>query len=66
MLGRWDSGGAGGNLARVQDEAELQACGVVEDGVGDGGEGVRRRDREQVNVELHGVVGHKGPDESEG
>jgi hypothetical protein len=54
MLGGGDSSGAGGYLTRVQDEAELQAGGVVEDGVGDGSEGVRRRDREQVDVELHG------------
>jgi hypothetical protein len=55
MLGGGNSSGAGGYLARVQDEAELQAGGVVEDGVGDGGEGVRGRDREQVDVELHGI-----------
>jgi hypothetical protein len=55
MLGGGDGSGAGGNLARVQDETELQAGGVVEDGVGDGGGGVRRRDREQVDVELHGA-----------
>jgi hypothetical protein len=55
MLEGGNSSGAGGNLARVQDEAELQAGGVVEDGVGWSGQGVRRRDREQMDVELHGT-----------
>ena len=57
MLRRGNRGGAGGNLARVQDEAELQAGGVVKDGVWWSGQGVRRRDREQMDVELHGGRG---------